>query len=594
MKTRITALLPLLLGALHSGSASAQTAPSSGPGINAPGDAFDDRLPALDVGGLLRFNGQTWVVQDNLVFRTRFEKYLSTPEEAGEMEAAHRKILNEIIVLLDPNNLNKQTLSNAYRLLARASGFPGDSRLCDTLANGIYSIWQSRRNQAQLAEANNILREENERTRRNLASRAFSQGSTPGSRAADSLVQAARSETLVENAALRKANEVKSALSELQEKIQYQGLLVQFFVQRRFHHVIIGTRFYRALFSDGDAKLNLPESVQTPFARGSGLPPTVTTLESLANEAIREAQTNVQAFHRLYELDELRSATERIRDALIVGEFMPELRTLPFERKRKVLRFLQGTAALNSAMEIKDYTTALNLLDAPSGLAEIAKDFDAARPRAVIETARNASRIALAQARNAAVSGDLPAFETALKQAAAIWPNNPELQDAAAKSFDQGNLQSQALKELDQLISQKNLRRIAEEAGKFLAATQNAPDAKQQQLKSAMEDVKLIETALLSAQEMARQGNHAGAWETVNRVALQFPDDSKTQQSHALYTAKAADFVRTIRTAQEHEKRNQNATSLAWYLKALRLYPKSELAETASRKLQRELLSHPN
>jgi hypothetical protein len=574
-------------------SPAAQPAPASaGPGGNSAGALFDNRLPALDPSnGLLRFNGQTWDINNNAIFKARFEKYLSVPEETGELEAAHRKILNEMILLLDPSNLKAQTLTDAYRLLARAAGYPGDTRLCDTLSNAIYGVWQARRNQGQLAQANQILEEESARTRRNLASRAYAASDTLGGKAADAIVQAGRSESLVENSARVKANEAKSALSELQSKVQYQGLLVQFFLQRRFHHVIIGSRFYRALFSDGDAKLNLPETSQSPFNRGTGMPPTVATIESLANEAMRDVQTNVQAFHKLYDLGELRSASERLRDALLVGEFMPELRTLPFERKRKVLRFYQTAAQFQSALESRDYAAALELLNGPNGLQQTASDFDSTKARAIIDTAKNAARLHLSRARNAAISGNKPAFEEAIKEATAIWPNNPDLQEVASKAFQIGDAQAQALLELEQLLAQKNFRRITEEAGRFLAATQQAPAEKQAQLKTVLDDVKALEGALMAAREMDRQGNPAGAWETVDKAAERFPDDLPAQQARALYTTKAAEFVRTIQSAQDHEKRTQSATALAWYLKALKLYPKSERAEEAARRLQAELLA---
>ena len=561
------------------------------PSSSTAGSLFDTRLPALDPSnGLLRFNGQSWDINNNAIFKARFEKFLSVPDETGEQEAAHRKILNEIILLLDPNTLKPQTLTDAYRLLARAAGFPGDTRLCDTLANAIYGVWQARRNQGQLAQANLILEEESARTRRNLTGRAYSAADTVGAKAADAIVQAGRAESVVENSARVKANDAKSALSELQSKVQYQGLLVQFFLQRRFHHVIIGTRFYRALFSDGDAKLNLPETAQSPFTRGTGMPPTVATIESLANEAMRDVQTNVQAFHKLYELGELRSASERLRDALLVGEFMPELRTLPFDRKRKVLRFYQTAAQFQSALEARDYAAALELLNGPTGLQQTASDFDATKAKALIETARNAARLHLSRARNAAFSGNKDAFEAALKEAAIIWPNNPELQEIASKSFQLGDAQAQALLEMDQLLAQRNFRRIAEDAGRFLAAVQNAPAEKQAQLKDVLSEVKALEGTLMGAREMDRQGNPAGAWETVDLVAERFPDDLPAQQARALYTTKAAEFVRTIRNAQDHEKRAQTATALAWYLKALKLYPKSERAEEAARRLQTELL----
>jgi hypothetical protein len=673
-------------------------------------------------GGLFRFNGQTWDIANNAIFRSRFEKYLNTPEESGQNEREHREILNKIIDLLDPNKLTAQTLTDAYRLLNRAAAYPGDSRLCDTLSNAIYSVWAVKRNQGRLEEANRILKEENNRLQRNLVRKASEEEfpsrpegrssktgnrqdpaggqnapmsqpnafgnapvtgpqpppppptgtqNTPGTPTSSggplttpppqppsssttisagsvgagtpptggqpspsavvntqvvnssgtaaqasnageagqaigagmqqgastvagatgkALAMAAYAEKLMENSVRMKANSLKGDVSETQAKIEFQSLLVQLFLQRRFHHVIIGTRFHRALFGDGESRLNLPESTQGMFKLAGGLSPTVSTLEALSNEAMREVQTSVQSFHSLLNLGELRSASERLRDALLVGEFLPEVRTLPFERKRKVLRFVQKTNELLSALEVRDYTAATELLNGSGGLRTMAPDFDASKPSALIESARNAARLHLARARNAAISGNKNEFEAAIKDAGAIWPNNPELQEVAAKAFTQGDQMAQTLLELDQLIAQKNLRRIAEDPGRFLAAAQGAPAEKQAQVKKILEDFKSIEAALLAAKEMDRQGNPSGAWESVDKAARNFPDDIQINQAKALYTTKAADFVRTIQSAQEHENRSELATSLAWYLKAQRLYPKSDTAEEAVSRLKTLLL----
>jgi hypothetical protein len=619
---------------------------------------FDNQLPALDPsGGMIRFNGQNWNATDNALFRTRFEKYLNTPEETGAEEKAHREILNQIITLLDPNTFKPSTISEAYKLLARAANYPGDSRLSDTIANAVYSVWATKRLKTRLDEANKILEEENRRARYNLgvvsdlksgtalnqpAKSTISQPNMKGPAApqtaqaapppapppppapapaapalpdapvakslaptengptANEIAAAATSrnavkiadyaEKLVSTSAAMKANSLKGSVSEMQAKVEYQSLLVQLFLQRRFHHVVIGCRFYRAIFSDGASKLEVPNESQTIFTKGSGLQATVSTIESVTNELMRDVQTGAQAFHRLLDLGELRSAAERLRDILIVGEFMPEVRTLSFERKRKVLGFVEKANQLQAAIEVKDYTLASELMSGPNGLKTIAKDFDATKPNAVIETARNASRLHLAKARNAVLSGNKPEFEAAIQEAAKIWPNNPELTELASKAFAQSDQMAQALQELDQLIAQKNFKRIADDAGRFLAATHNAPVEKQSQLKDILNDYKSIEGSLGASKEMDRLGNAAGAWEAIDKVAEKFPDDLQLNQARALYTTKASDFVRSIQTAKEHERRSQAATSLAWYLKAQRLYPNSELADQAVQRLKVLLL----
>jgi hypothetical protein len=89
---------------------------------------------------------------------------------------------------------------------------------------------------------------------------------------------------------------------------------------------------------------------------------------------------------------------------------------------------------------------------------------------------------------------------------------------------------------------------------------------------------------------MAKQSNYAGAWESVERAFAQFPDDSRLNQARANYTTQAAEFVRTLRNAQDLEKRDQVGSSLAWYLKAQSVYPASEFAGDGVERLVAKVL----
>ena len=59
---------------------------------------------------------------------------------------------------------------------------------------------------------------------------------------------------ILEIETLKKTHQGKSELNMLQARIEYQALLAQLFIQRRFEHVIIGTRFYNLIFQDGRLK----------------------------------------------------------------------------------------------------------------------------------------------------------------------------------------------------------------------------------------------------------------------------------------------------------------------------------------------------
>ena len=89
---------------------------------------------------------------------------------------------------------------------------------------------------------------------------------------------------------------------------------------------------------------------------------------------------------------------------------------------------------------------------------------------------------------------------------------------------------------------------------------------------------------------MRRQSNYAGAGESVERAAVTMPDDSKLNQMRAELTTEAPDFVRAVRDAQAHEKSGEIGSSLAWFLKAEKIYPASDFAREGIDRLKKQIL----
>ena len=124
---------------------------------------------------------------------------------------------------------------------------------------------------------------------------------------------------------------------------------------------------------------------------------------------------------------------------------------------------------------------------------------------------------------------------------------------------------------------------------RYIAATALYPE-RLTQLKAILDNVKTIEIAITQANAMAQQSNYAGAWETVEKISAQYPDDNKLSQTRANLTTQAADFVRTIRSAQDLEKKDQLGSSLALFLKARKMYPASDFANDGVTRLVKKIL----
>jgi len=605
--------LPLILTA-QVPDAPAQQAPPAAPAGNASGGQPAQKqpvpflgkdVPSFDPGSeILTWDGKNWNVNNNRLFQARFEKYLNAPEETGQQDKEYQLIIKAILDKLAPDVVTTKSVDEAFRLLPRASNYDIDARLCDSLADAIYSAWRAQNASQRLEYANDALekeRKQNEWNAKMAAGQAKLENAPPGGKNGNKSVsdQWAKEQQLkrdmetqpyitrlAEILALIKVNQAKKELSELQTKIEFQALIVQFFLQRRFQHVLIATRFYRAVFSDGETKLQVGKDAKDLFAKSLGMPPTVGTLDSLANEAIRDVREGIQAYTYLIQKNELESATKRLGEAFTVGEYLPELRTLPRDKKRLALEFSQKGNQLISAIEVKDYTLAEKLVH---DLEKSAKDFDNSKPMAAIETAKTVSALHLAKAKNAAVSGDKQTLETELKEATEIWPRNPALAEVSGLIFSQADVQQKALVDLDQLLSQHNYRQIYDDKVRFIAAAALYPN-RQEQLTKVLSDMQNIEGKIIQATEISKRGDYAGAWETAEKAFKQFPDDSKLNLLRANLTTQAADFVRTLRNAEEMEQKDQIGSSLAWYLKAQKIYPSSEFAQDGISRLVKKIL----
>jgi tetratricopeptide (TPR) repeat protein len=568
-------------------------------GSKQQGSILGGDVPVFDPGSeIFTWDGKSWHATDNRLFQARFEKYLNAPEETGPQATGYQQIINTILDDLAPGNASVAHVDDAFRLLSRASLYDIDARLCDSIADAVYSAWRAADNQDRLANADEALEQERKQTEWNakIAAQGLQLDQAPGGSGKDKTASQAwvadentkrdmemtqYTTRLAEIQALIKTNQAKKELSELDAKIEFQALLVQLFLQRRFQHVLIGTRFYRAIFTDGDTTLQVGKDSHDMFANTTGMPPTVGTMDSMANEIIRDVREGVQAFQFLLSQNELESASKRLAESFVTGEYLPEIRTLPRSQKRQALAFVQQSDQLLSALEVKDYTLAEKLV---TELSKTATDFDTSKATAAIETAKQISALHLAKARNAAVSGDKVTLEEELKEATEIWPRNPALTEISGLIFSQSDVQQKALVDLDELLSQHNYREIYNDKMRFIAAAAMYPD-RQKQLADVLGQMETIETSMIQAREMAKQGDYAGAWEAVEKTFEKFPDDSKLNEMRADLTTQAADFVRTIRTAQDLEQKDEVGSSLAWYLKAQKIYPSSEFAQEGIQRL---------
>jgi hypothetical protein len=578
-----------------------------------------NELPFMDPSAeTVSWNGHSWAVTDNRLLAARFERYLNEPEDSSEDALDYRETIDAILELVSPHHPGGPDFPAALRLLPRASSFPGDAKLCDSLTQAIYAAVLAKKDVSSTRALSEAMEDEKKRLISKSDWKAAHEsdpslnetkqtggggggnggGKQPGQskqpaqnpgRGTVSLEYVDSVRRIAEIEVMKKANTAKTEIQITQAKIQYQALMLQFFVQRRFEHVVMASRFYHQIWRDGDSKLDIDKKSELSklFSESLGSSPTVSALDALASEAIRDVNQGVEAYNFLAEKSELQSAAKRLSEAYAVGEFMPSIRTLPRDKKRKVLEFVRESYKLIAALDVKDYTTAKELtvkLKASSG------DFDPTKADAAIATYTRVSDMHINAAKLAASQADNEKAALEIQKAMEVWPQNPKLAEFD-KLVEAGGGMAVAKNDFDRLLSEQNYREIFRR--QYEIAPSIAGDAaREDAFKQIITNLTRIEGALGKAKEFSKMGQDYAAWEQLAALRKEFPDDPKLGGELERLAPDVADFTKALNKARAFEERKdqQVGSALSWYLKARSIYPRSDMAEAGIQRMLEEIL----
>ena len=632
---------------------------------------------------------------NNPGFAVQFEKYLSAPAETSEDAKLYRKRMDRIMELLAPGNASKKNQDEAFNLLPLASEFESDADNCTTIHDAIYAAANAKVQIQRLTQVDQELQKQLSTAQYNnlqaaqslsLSEIAPGKNEVKDNDANQNELRLAKMEpSKAEVAALKQTiqrNQQQIASTEVQSKFALQSLILQLFVQRRYQHVIIIDRFYRALFDDGDQSLEAfqqmadkmgynkaagqvkviadgkPQGAVAAGGGDGGRPGTraaagtgsngaaasvggdpyygsggdatalsgsglnlgvenlsvesaqnalttamkgasrtfksLSQLDAFANEIIRDVNEGVKVYKYLLEKEELESAATQLASVFTKGEYLPSVRLLTQDEKRKTLAYAQLCNRLVNAANSGNIDVLTDVVDQ---MKKMNPSFDDAEIHAKLEGVKTASRLLVAQARVAAARGDLQSVQTQITRAAALWPNNPEITNFSAdmgKISEKASPQVQALSDFDQLYGQKNYRAIYEGIDRFGVAVAADDSVKASDRKAKIQDVRNrmieVEKAIMKAQEVDRRGDHAGAWEGLEIAFAKYPDDPKLSQMRADLTTQASDFVHDIRQAKASEEKREYGSALAWYLRAQTRYPMSDLSKQGIQQVVKQLL----
>ena len=563
-----------------------------------------EEIPLLDpTSKTFTFQGRSYSLMDNNL-GGQFEAYLASSEYESKDAVVYRENIQKILDLLSPLNPGGPDLKEAYTTLEEID-FQGDGGICDSLANSIYSGRLAMMGIGSKKEAIQKLEQEEKRLVHNMkvlenkgemgASTKTKVGSgektkTTTTIAAKSSEYKIMQKRLLEIIAIKRKYEASGVISLTQSKVQYQAMMLQLFIQRRYQHVVMSARAYNIIYKDGDQALRIKKGSDTEkfFSEGMGVNPTVAGLDAAANEAIHKTENLVDAFTNNINSNRVHAASERLVEAYALGEFMPVVQTVPYGTKERIQQYVQDANDLIEALSAKELVLATELNDL---LKKQARDYNGSKANSYIAGHKRASTGYVRDAKFALFENDSRRAKSALENALKHWPTNPAIQEFNEQldkrlyaGQQQSDMSSTTIKDFDRLLADKNYRAIVEEPrkSKFVVVLGQLND--QERLKILNEIAKSvieIEKSLEKARSLEAAGQAYAAWEAIYDTQNKYYDDPKIANAKAQLIGKVGNFTTALNKAhsfETNEVSTQSGAALSWYLKAREIYPQSQFA----------------
>lgn len=545
--------------------------------------------------------------------RARFERYLGMNEVSQDQLKAYSADINSVIDLL-----HQRKTPEAWQKLYKLAQYQSiDAGVSWELANRIESIWNADQTKNQIAQQNDQLRQQadtanhnadmmsddirdkeidyqkkmNEADKGKNPGKNQTQnnggvpqanplnpgdpngGSTPMTPPTDQILGKLQ---LTEEYLNSLSAQAKIKLNELkvdklldQAKQDFADYITTLYKSGRYQHVLIAADFWRQIFDEGDYPVSMAQQVNASL------------------EVNEEVNTTIGVFNNNLDQKDISAATDSLQQAFMLGALNPAVLGVPLAKKKPIQAFSRELGRMQNMIEARDFTELESLL---TQIKQTAPDFDSVKAMSIVNAVKLESQLRLGKAKLAAQQGDLKTAMEEFQAAAEAWPGNPDLKDKALSFFSSQDIQTQSLTEFDRLVAENNYRAIFDKQLAFAPAMKDDPK-RQEQLKSALEKVKIAETAVGKATLMQANGDVDGAWETVQLAIKDLPDDIKLNSLRGDLAGKGAEFVSAISKAQDAEKRQDLGYSLSWYAIAQRSYPASQIANQAIDRLSKAILA---
>jgi hypothetical protein len=554
-----------------------------------------------------------------------YRSFLSDNAEDIERSEAYYAKLKSVLNDLVPESPYKtrtvedsSSPARASEQLLELSAFPQDDDISRSIRGHISSLAGGRvddnRRQLELNRELKTLQDERKRLEWNLKM-AQKPNSLTGETSTEDERNFLRQQIEDVMKEIDRVEDEKSSLSHRVtaevRKLQFQQFIVELAMQQRYIHALIASGFYRNSFKGADLALSKDaypsdrsnSGSETPAENSDGTPAptagapaeipvisTISGMEAFLLNRIRDAVKDRESIDNMLRENQLAAAETLLRKMLLTAKYQPELQTIPYASRQKILQGGQSLRRLSDAVNARDYAEIQRLVaelesqGSDTGLADL-KVFAAEHPRKAMHWAR--------QAELAMKVGDLKSMNSLMEMAVRRAPLDP---DVAKKieSIQNGALDDQGLlEELKRLVASRDHRAAFDRMNEFapLARGNDADPELRKNYESLLELEKNLRAALEKSDSLERRGASPEAWMELENLPEAAANDPRVLERKARLAGQCPAFVGAHTKAVENERANRPAKALAWYLNALAESPGNEPLTDKIQSLGNQLLN---
>ncbi|MEY3853725.1 MAG: hypothetical protein RI910_2705 [Verrucomicrobiota bacterium] len=561
---------------------------------------FNVNSDSVDLeNGTMQWKGTTMNLGNTRSVRARFERYLASPTDNGDMKR-YVALLDQIQLLLSPQSLTKENYfrnqQEAFNLLFKAAEFECDGQSCLTIASQVQKAWRMNSEYKNIEVNLNqleILRKTQESVIINRADRIeeanaersqskgklVSKGSTGTTELGFKVKDEARTQ------AQMLAQGTKLSAIGLKAKIEFQSQMVAFLMARRYRHALVTSAFYRVIFNASNQEVVVGAKEVKEFFPVSDFVPTLESIDLLSREAIKDVSKGMQTVDDLVKQEELYGAFERLQETFFLGEFEPPVMLYPQEKKRQMLTLWKDLRELQRLGDERDLASVEAYVNKVRGQA---RDFPGAPVLSKVNNAMNASNMSLLAAKAAALAGDTAKAEAALERATKIWPQNPGVKEFANQVVSRQDTLAQKVPEFDRLMSESKWREIFNKKLEYALALAQDKE-RSDKLRKVVQRVGELDANIQKASMLAAQNNPYLAWDVIVEAYKTESDDLVLAKTRSDIAPLVAGYAQLIGRAEKLEKEGAEAAALAAWLSAQDLNPASPACGAAVKRLARSV-----